>query len=50
MERYGKSRNWVQRRIDKAKVTERVSTQPHHVVAIFDATHIGDEDIGLIPF
>lgn len=48
MERYGKSRNWVQRRIDKAKVTERVSTQPHHVVAIFDATHIGDEDILLM--
>jgi hypothetical protein len=48
MERYGKSRNWVQRRIDTAKVTEQVPRQPQPVVAVFDATRIGDEDILLM--
>lgn len=48
MERYKKSRNWVQRRIDEAHVTLRSSEQPQHVVAVFDATHIGDEDILLM--
>jgi hypothetical protein len=43
MYRYGKSRNWVQERLDRASVSERPPTTPHAVVVIFDATHIGEE-------
>lgn len=42
-QKYGKGKNWVRKTLDQADVQPHQQIKPQFVVAIFDATHFGDD-------
>ena len=43
MKRYDRGKNWVRKTIDDSHVRKSIVIPPQSVVAIFDATHLGEE-------